>query len=280
MFVIFSVSTVVAGLIPKVDYSDKIAVIPIKGVIGFEQDYKGTSSEKVINYLDAIEKEPTIKGVLLEINSGGGAVVASKQLMEKVLSMEKPVVSVIYEVGASGAYWVASGSDKIVADALSVTGSVGVIGSYIEWAGLMQNYNVTYQRLVGGELKDIGTPYREMGDFEKGIMQSKINMIHKYFLESVKENRNLSSLSGINTGIYYLGGEAYKLGLVDKLGNRDLALSTLNELAGTKDAKLVEFKPKRTILDVLKTLASDVGFSAGKGISGNFVGSDVGFLAQ
>lgn len=275
LFLFFSVSTVLAGLLPKIDYGDKIAVIPIKGAISFTDSYSGVSAEKVIQYLNSAEKEPTIKAVLLDINSGGGAVVASKQVMEKVSSMEKPVVSVINEVGASGAYWIASSSDKIVADHLSITGSVGVIGSYLEFAGLIDDYNISRQRLVGGQLKDLGDPFREMSEVEKGIMQEKINMIHKYFLDSVKENRNLTSLSGIRTGVYYLGGEAKILGLVDYLGDKELAVKITNELAGTEDANLVEFKAKKPLLSFLNQLAYDFGFNLRKGVSESYVESDI-----
>lgn len=274
LFVFFSVSSMLATLIPKVDGVDKIAVIPIVGTISYA-DGTGVAAESVLGYLDAAEKEPTVKAILLEINSGGGAVVASKQIADKIKTLQKPVVSVIEEVGASGAYWIASASDKIVADQLSITGSVGVLGSYIEFAGLMQDYNVTYQKLTGGEFKDIGTPYRELTPLEKEIMQKKINMVHNYFLESVKENRNLSSLNGINTGVYYLGGEAKKLGLIDYFGNKEFAINLTNQLAGTKDAKLVEFKQKKNILDLLNQVAYSFGFNLKKGATDNLVESDI-----
>lgn len=269
LFVFFSVSFAISSYLPKVNGYDRIAVISIEGPISYNSGYSGVNAEKIIEYLDAAEKEITIKGVLLEINSGGGAVVASKQIADKVSKMNKPVVSVIKEVGASGAYWIASSSDVIVADPLSITGSVGVLGSYLEFAGLMDDYNVSYQRLVGGDLKDLGTPFKKLSPSEKNVMQSKINMIHKYFLNSVKENRNLTSLSGINTGVFYLGGEAKELGLVDYLGGKELAVNITKQLIGVKDAKLVEFKTKKSFLSFLNSIAYDFGFGVKEGFVDN-----------
>src|SRR5690606_28986456 len=104
----------------------------------------------------------------------------------------KPSVSVIRDVGASGAYWVASATDYIVSDELSLTGSVGVLGGFFDIHGLLERYNITYERFTGGEYKDFGSPFREMSEEERVIMQSKIDMMHDFFLEDVKNLRNLS----------------------------------------------------------------------------------------
>ena len=86
----------------------------------------------------------------------------------------------ITEIGTSGAYWIASATDKIFADKMTITGSIGVIGSYLEFAKLLERYNVTYQRLVSGRYKDIGSPFKEMNFDEKTIIQSTLYKIHNY----------------------------------------------------------------------------------------------------
>src|SRR3989344_5530558 len=89
----------------------------------------------------------------------GGSSLSSLTFAEKIKELNKTKYAVIREVGASGAYWVASATDKIYASPMSITGSVGVIGSYLEFSGLFDKYGVGYERLVGGEYKDIGSPF-------------------------------------------------------------------------------------------------------------------------
>ena len=150
-----------SNIITIPDLNDKIAVITIdepisigKQSIPFQNQF---SSQDIIENLDKASQDSTVKGIILEINSPGGTVVASKEIADRVKSMNKPVVSWIREIGTSGAYWIASSSDKIVADPLSITGSIGVISSYLEFAGLLKNYNVTYESLTTGKFKEIGS---------------------------------------------------------------------------------------------------------------------------
>ena len=176
--------------------TNQIVIIPITGTITTEltsslMQQKETSSTAILNYLDLAQRNPNIKGVLLEINSPGGTVVASKEIADKVKQMNKPVVSYIREIGTSGAYWIASSSNVIVADPLSITGSIGVIGSYLEFSELLEKYGVTYQRLVSGSYKDTGSPFKELTEEEKKILQSKIDLIHLRFVTDVSKNKNL-----------------------------------------------------------------------------------------
>lgn len=243
---------------------NKIAIVPIKGAI------TQSTTEKIINQLNSAEKDSTVKGIILQINSPGGSAVSSKQMAEKVSSIEKPTTALIEEVGASGAYWVASAADTIVADPLSVTGSIGVAGSYLEFANLLQDYNITYQRLVGGRYKDTGSPYKELTEREREVLQAKIDIIHKYFIVSVSKNRDMD-VGKFASGIFYLGAEAHKIGLVDHLGNKALAINLTKQAAGIEKAKLVTYKEKTSILSILNKLFSSFGFNVGKGISETYL---------
>src|SRR3989344_8111492 len=182
--------------------NNEIAVIPIEGVLSSFQPSFPTmqtkDSQDIINSLEKASKNKNIKAIILEINSPGGTVIASKEVAEYVESIDKPVISVIREVGASGAYWIASSSDLIIADELSITGSIGVTSSYLEFSGLLNKYNIDYNQLTGGEYKDLGSSFKELEQNERNILQGKIDMIHEFFINDVKENRKLTDTKRIS----------------------------------------------------------------------------------
>ncbi len=212
-----------------------VALIPIKGVITVEGvgsfGSKGTSSTETIEFIKDADRDPSIKAILFEINSPGGSAVASKEIADEITRTNKTTYALIREVGASGAYWIASATDHIIANELSITGSIGVLASYIEIEGLLRRYNMTYQRLIGGKYKDIGDPFKPLTFDEREILQTKINKIHDYFIGSVAENRNMpiEKAKKIATGEFYLGSEALELGLIDTLGDKETAIEIIKQ---------------------------------------------------
>ena len=154
----------------EMNLDGNVAVIPIKGTIQVERSsgfgFQGTSSSDVVKLIKKADKKDDIKVILLDINSGGGSAVASAEIAQAVKSCEKPIYAVIREAVASGAFWIATSADNVFAHPLSVTGSVGVIASYLQFSGFIDDYNVTYERLVSGKYKDAGTPLKEMTDEE------------------------------------------------------------------------------------------------------------------
>ena len=250
---------------------DKIVIIPIQGTIsnmGSDLPFSSSqiTSESIINSIKKAQENNNIKAVIFEINSPGGTVLASKEIADAVKKLNKPKVALIRDVGASGAYWIASSADKIIADPLSITGSVGVISSYLELSDLLNRYGINYERLVVGKYKDIGTPYKDLTEEERNLLQNKINKIDKFFLNEVKINRNLRDTKKIETGEFFLGSEAKEIGLIDYLGNKETAIEIAKELSKTKEAKLVEFKEKKSILDILNKISTSSFYSLGKGI--------------
>ncbi|MAG45484.1 MAG: signal peptide peptidase SppA [Nanoarchaeota archaeon] len=255
--------------------SEGIAIVPIHGaiVINDVQNIFGVNAIGSDTILENLKKARTNKGVkvvILEINSGGGAVVASKEVADyvKKLKEEKPVIAWIREVGASGAYWIAASSDVIVADEMSITGSVGVISSYLDYSGLMEKYGVKYERLVAGEFKDTGNPFRELSSEERRMMEAKLRLIQDFFVKDVQKSRNLNinQVNEIKKGFFYLGVEAKDLGLVDVLGNKETAVSKAKELGNISDGSIVEYKAKKSILDLLERFGIQIFFSMGRGI--------------
>jgi protease IV len=269
--------------------SNGIAIVPIKGTILPENSNdvfgtNGVGSDSIIENLKKAEKNKGVKAIVLEINSPGGTVVASREVANyvKILGEKKPVVAWIREVGASGAYWIASSADVIVADELSITGSVGVISSYLEFSGLMNKYGVGYERLVAGDLKDVGSPYRELNENERSLMQAKLGKIHEFFVNDVVDNRELNSFqrNEISSGFFYLGVEALDLGLVDELGGRNLAIVKAKELAGIEDGNVVEYEPKKNFLELIERFTNKAFLNVGKGIGTSFFINEFEILAM
>ncbi len=255
--------------------SNGIAIVPIKGVVLLEDSNdilrgSGMGSDTIINNLKKAGDNKGIKAVVLEINSPGGTVVASREVANyvKLLSEKKPVVAWIREVGASGAYWIASGSDFIIADEMSITGSIGVLSSYLQFSDLFEKYGVKYERLVAGDLKDVGSPYRELSEAERRLMNAKLVKIQDLFVREVSENRKLSSsqVNEIKSGFFYLGIEAKDLGLVDEFGGRELAIEKAKELGNIKNGKIVEYKPKKNLLEIIEKFTNKAFFYMGRGI--------------
>src|SRR3990172_9614359 len=123
-----------------------------------------TKSDDILKFIKKANESDEIKAVVFEINSPGGSAVASDEIGRAIKEMNKTTVAWIREVGASGGYWIASSTDHIIANRMSITGSIGVIGSYLEFSGLLNRYNVTYQRMVSGKYKDMGSPFKELSD--------------------------------------------------------------------------------------------------------------------
>jgi protease-4 len=248
-------SIILVGPMP----TGNIAVIPIKGTITTDQAYGSrTSSTKVSEWIKGAEESTEIQAIMLDINSGGGSAVASDEIAQAIIHAEKPVVAVIRDVGASGAYWVASAADVVYANRMSITGSIGVIGSYLEIAKLLDDYNVTYRRLVSGEHKDMGIPFKEMTEEEELIFQDALDSIHAIFIESVAENRNMpvEDVKKIATGRFVIGVEAKRLGLVDELGTRQDAIDYLEkELNITAD--LAEYRMPASFSDIFASIAKN-----------------------
>jgi protease-4 len=280
-------SFLISSVFKVEDFGDKIAIIPIKGVIttdGFEDILRsgGVSSTSIVKSIQKANSDSSVKGIILEINSPGGTVVASKEIANEVKKSNKPVVSLIREVGASGAYWIASSSDNIVADPLSITGSIGVIGSYLEFSELMEEYGVGYERLVAGDLKDTGSPFKKLSEEEKSLLQDKLDIIHEVFIEEVAKNRDLDKkeVKEIANGFFYLGKEAKELGLVDELGDKELAINITKKLANVEDINIVRYEEKRGLSDLLSKISAYSFYFIGRGIGKELFSlrDDFGFI--
>jgi len=254
-----------------------IAVIPVHGVIATETPGFGAAfadPEQIRGWLEGANASDDIKAVVIEINSPGGSPVASAQIAEAIKRVDKPVIAVITETGASGGYWVASAADVIFAHPMSITGSIGVTASSLAYPGLLGEFNLTYRRLVAGKYKDTGTPFREMTQEEKDMYQHILDSLYDEFVHTVALNRNMDDnrVRELATGFVYLGRQAKDLGLVDELGSTNDAIDYAGKLVGVTPEP-ARYKPQPGLMDALTGRVQGAFYSVGEGI-GSSLGSD------
>ena len=247
-----------------------VLVVPIEGVIMYDQSPSafakgGVSSKDLVKTLQKVAEDDAVAAVLLDINSPGGTVVASQEIADAVTALDVPVYAVVHDVGASGAYWIATAADTVVVAPMSVVGSIGVISSYLQFSDLFDKYGVDYERLVAGDRKDIGSPYRDLEASERAFLESKLDAIHAYFVAAVARNRGLSEedVWSLATGEYFLGVEAVELGLADALGSRQDALDMIEEELGISDIKVVETKSSKGLLQYFTQAQYALGYGVG-----------------
>ena len=269
-------------------FNGNTALIPVKGSISTTGSSdlwsKGSvKSESVVKWIHEAEKDDKIKAILLDIDSPGGTPVGSVEIAEAVRNAKKPTVAVIHEMGTSGAYWVASAADTIFANRLSTIGSIGVRSSYLEFAGLMDGYNVTYRRLIAGEYKDIMSPYKKMTLDEQRKVQERLDRLHEIFINSVAQNRGLDveHVYKIADGYFYFGDDAKELGLIDFIGSTEDAKKHIEtELNITVEFR--KYSEKKGFFDVFAGVMHDASYRVGQGIGAVWLSStmddNVGFL--
>jgi protease-4 len=278
------VSAMIIGLFVSTSDVEKpgnVAHITIAGPIvahsptGFLSSEMADSTE-IIKLIKKAEENDEVKAVLFEINSPGGTAVASWEVADAVKKLNKTTVAWIREAGASGAYWIASSADHVIANPMSLTGSIGVIASYIEWGGTLERYNASYRRLVSGEYKDLGSPFKEMTEDEEKIMQDNLDAIRQIFVDEVARNRKLSkeNVDKVADGRFYLGKQALDLGLIDALGGKQDAIDYIEKKEGI-EADLAEYKKSKTLADILAGASSEQSYFVGQGIGKAFLDAKI-----
>lgn len=256
-----------------------MAVVSLDGPIAYGSGVRseGISPEQVSQLTERATDEGA-DVILYEINSGGGAVVASRQAAQAVKEASVPTVCRITEIGASGAYWVASACDEVVADPLSLTGSIGVRSAYLEFSGLLDKLGIEYVNLTSAEFKDMGSQYRNISDAERDRFQRILNTTHRHFVNALADNRNMSTfeMEQSATGEVFLGVTAEERGLVDRLGGRDEAVDAARDLTGKDSFRTREYSPP-TQFDLLPMLAAKIGEGIAAGLQGD---TDQGLRAR
>ncbi|MDE2059582.1 MAG: signal peptide peptidase SppA [candidate division NC10 bacterium] len=232
----------------------KVALITVEGVI--------LDSKEVIEQLEKYRENPSVKAIVLRINSPGGGVAPSQEIYEELLKTrqtdKKPVVASMGSVAASGGYYIASATDLIVANPGTITGSIGVLLQIPNITGLMQKIGVKSVVVKSGQHKDLASPTREMTAAERQILQGMLDDIHDQFIDVVAKGRQIDrkKIEAMADGRIFSGREAQSLGLVDQLGNLQDAIERAGALAGIhgKPAIIQERKRGFFLIDLLRGL--------------------------
>jgi protease IV len=247
---------------------ERVALVKIEGVL--------MSSAGIVEELNNYAEDPSIKAIIVRIDSPGGGVVVSQEIYNAVLNAKregKKIVASMGTVAASGGYYVAAAADRIVANPGTLTGSIGVIMQYAVFEKLLDKIGVKGQVIKAGEYKDAGSPFREMTPQEKKLLQTVIDDVHSQFIEAVVSGRNGALAEGrklspdevraVADGRIFTGRQAYDLRLVDDLGDLSDSIRIAGALAGIKGKpQVIEKKKKIPFLEYLKeesaTWISDV----------------------
>lgn len=218
----------------KGDSKNKIAVLSYEGAIGDGQVY-----DDFMDQLDDVYNDDSVKGVIMQVNSPGGAVYNSEQIANKIKKIQKdkkiPVFTVMKTMAASGGYYISAPTDKIYASNETLTGSIGVIMSSTSFQGLFEKYGIKQQNITTGKMKDAGSAGKDMTDEQKKYFQDLINSSFDRFVKIVSQGRSMKEdeVRKLADGRVYDGAQAKNNGLVDKIGDLDLAIEDMK-----KDFKL------------------------------------------
>ncbi|WP_035243870.1 signal peptide peptidase SppA [Desulfonatronovibrio hydrogenovorans] len=211
---------------------EKIGVVNISGLI--------TDSREIVDWINELKRNESVKGVVLRINSPGGVVGPSQEVYAAVqdLARTRTVVASMGAMAASGGYYVASPAHQIVANPGTLTASIGVKATLTNMQELMRKIGIQDQAIYSGEFKDAGTVMRPMTDREKEYFQALIDDMHDQFVQDVAQGRNmaLEEVIALADGRAMTGRQAYQTGLVDVLGGMNEALELLRELTGIKES--------------------------------------------
>lgn len=225
-----------AGTPRATSFGSAVGVIRVDGIIaGTGSGFDGyVTPEAFRALLNQAEDNSSVKALVLRIDSPGGTVAASEEIAAYAREFDKPIVVSIGDVGASGAYMLASQADEIWAMPGSAVGSIGVIAEIPNVAGLLEKVGVEFQVVTAGEYKDAGSPYREMTPEERALIQGEVDDAYDQFVGIVAEGRDMSEseVASLATGWAWNGERAKELGLIDQIGTFDQALDSAAKRGG------------------------------------------------
>ena len=253
-------------------FGDKIGVIDVEGVV--------LETKPLITEIRRYADDDSIKAIVLHINSPGGGAAASQEIYNVVKRVrdekKKRIVASIETVGASGAYYIASGTNKIYADPASIVGSIGVIAEWTNYGDLLHWAKLKDITMKAGELKDAGSPTRDMTPEERQYLQSLIDNMYGQFIKDVADGRKMKveEIKTLANGRVWTGQQALPLKLVDQLADFQAAVQDTAKAVGIKgEPTLVRpERPKRSAWDLVfgdisdflpdraKMMQSNVGF--------------------
>jgi protease IV len=232
-------------------FGDKIGVVDLEGVI--------VDPSVIVPQLKKFGDDDSIKAIIIRVNSPGGGVAASEEIYRAVKRVRdekhKRIVASISTVGASGAYYVSSATNKIYADNGSIVGSIGVIMEWLNYGDLLRWAKLKQEILSVGEFKDTGDPTRELTPAERAYLQSLADNMYLQFVRAVAEGRGakVEDIKAIANGKVWTGEEALSMHLIDQIGDFQAAVDDTAKAVGIKGEPVL-VRPeleRKTVLDLL-----------------------------
>jgi protease-4 len=213
----------------------RLAVVPVEGLIRLE------SVRPIVNLLGRLRKADEVRGVVLRVNSPGGDPLASDLLWRAVgkLRERKPVVASMGDTAASGGYYAAMAANEIVAEATTLTGSIGVIMIGLEFEELLASLGVNFDGVGRGRHAGIYDPYHKRTDEERSVLTRHVDSLYRVFVAKAAEGRgrDVEELERVAQGRVWSGAQAAEVGLVDHVGGLELAFERVRALAGLATAE-------------------------------------------
>ena len=226
----------------------KVGLIRIEGTI---TDYLDT-----VSIISEATKDESIKAVVIDVDSPGGAVGASQEIYRAIekLREKKPVIVSMGNVTASGGYYISAPANVIYANPGTITGSIGVIIQHVDVSEILNKFGVKVNTIKSGANKDILYPTKPLLPEQKALLEKTVMDVYDQFLDAIVRYRPIKKdvLKSYADGRVFSGNEAKALGLVDKIGNIQDAISEAKKLGKLEeDAPVIELKPKKPLLDEL-----------------------------
>lgn len=242
---------------------NKIVFISLNGEIASSSEDTILSSNSFIsptqieNIFLQIKANPDIKAVIFDINSPGGSAVASDRIYEQIINFRRetniPTIALFSDIAASGAYYISSACDYIIANPSTLTGSIGTIMESYNLEKLYEKIGIEKLTFTKGEYKDMLNENRTPTEEELAIIDSLNENTYQMFIARVAEGRKLELdyVKSLATGQIYSGKEAYDLKLIDSLGNRDEAIYRAKTLAQIDRSQIIEYQSENILGDFL-----------------------------
>jgi len=212
-------------------------------------------SETLVKELRRARKDPSVKAVILRVDSGGGSALASDIIWRETVKVaeEKPFIVSMADIAGSGGYYIAIAADKIFVEPLTLTGSIGVVGMKPVFEPLFQKVDATYETFKQGEHSDQWGPHRHVTDDEYAMAQEMIDWFYNDFLEKVADGRGLpiETVREAAQGRVYTGNQAIEAGIVDELGGLSAAIDYACQKAGVarEDARVVYYREGQSLVE-------------------------------
>lgn len=243
-------------------FGDAVAIVRVEGVItasDVSDVGTGALSGLVIADLEAAASDPAVKAIVLRVDSPGGGVTGAAQIYEAILEIDKPIVVSMASLAASGGYYVSAPADYIFARPDTLTGSIGVISTFINAEELLEEIGVEATVIATGDNKDFGSFFTDLTPEQVEIWRSITDELFNEFIRVIADGRNMSedSVRALADGRVYSGRQALENGLVDELGDLDAAIAKAADLGGISgDPRIIEYQRIPSFEDLL------LGFSA------------------